>query len=452
MKVLKSKKKMFLYACSAIGVNLLNLMVGSFLCSALLTGGFGESAIPNQTFEGRDLVIGGTWAAFVLIAKIIDGVIDIPMATLTDNLKSRWGRRRPTILLGLAVLTASYLAFALYTPQPGGATLLNTVYYGIVLCLFYSSYTLTMVSYYATFTEIVDNENDRNFISNVKSVCDIVYFIIGYVLVGILLKGINIRYVSLIVLPLVLFMLVPMFLIKEPSTKNGIIREDGAREETVNLFKSIAYTLKNKDFICWMVVYFFLTFGVQLYLGGINEYFSFTGMSMMYVMVAAFAPVPLTLILYNRLIKKKGFRFAIQYVLLIFALSMALLFATAFIPDETVKTVLSIFGGLVCSFAVGAIFSVAYSIPSQLAADDEKKTGISHSAMYFAVQGLFAGIASGMAGGVVLVALKEFQVINYMTLISSIACVVAFAFTYILPQSIIDLGKESKNTTDTEEK
>ena len=91
MKLLKSKGKMFLYACSAIGVNLLNLMVGSFLCSALLVGGFGTDAIANQTFEGRDLVVAGGWAAFVLVAKIIDGVIDIPMATFTDNLRSRWG-------------------------------------------------------------------------------------------------------------------------------------------------------------------------------------------------------------------------------------------------------------------------------------------------------------------------------------------------------------------------
>lgn len=326
MKLLKSKWKMFLYACSAIGVNLLNLMVGSFLCSALLVGGFGTNAIANQTFEGKDLVVAGGWAAFVLVAKIIDGVIDIPMATFTDNLRSKWGRRRPTILIGLIILIFSYAAFALFTPNTAGVSWLNTVYYGITLCIFYCSYTLTMVSYYATFTEIVDNEQDRNFISNVKSVCDIVYFIIGYVVVGLILKGLNIRYVALVVLPLVLFMLIPLFMIKEQSTENGVIRENGEKEETVNLFKSILYTLKNKDFICWMVVYFFLTFGVQLYLGGINEYFSYTGMSMMLVMIAAFAPVPATLFLYNGIIRKKGFRFAIQYVLLIFALSMAALF------------------------------------------------------------------------------------------------------------------------------
>ena len=440
MKILKNKGKMFLYACSAIGVNFLNLLMGSYLCSALLIGGFGADAIANQTFAGKDLVVASVWAVFVLVAKIIDGVIDIPMAALTDNLKSKWGRRRPTIFVGLILLIASFVSFTLIAPQ-NEATLVNTIYYGIILCVFYCSYTLTMVSYYATFTEIVDNEQDRNFISNVKSVCDIVYFIIGYVIVGLLLKGMNIRLVAMIMLPLVLFMLIPLFMIKEPSTKNGNFQA----QESVNLIKSIGYTLKNKDFICWMVVYSFLTFGVQLYLGGINEYFSYTGMSMMLVMVAAFAPVPFTLMIYNYIIKKRGFRFAIQYVLLIFALSMAMLFGVAFVQNHTIKNICAILGGFICSFAVGAIFSVAYSIPSQLAADDEKRTGISHSAMYFAVQGLFSGIASGLATGIVLVALKRTDSITYMTLISAIACVIAFAFTYILPQSIVQLGREKKD-------
>ena len=76
MNVLRSRKKMFLYACSAIGVNLLNIIMGSYLCSALLVGGFGADAIKNQTFEGIDLVIPALWAAFALVAKIIDGVIE----------------------------------------------------------------------------------------------------------------------------------------------------------------------------------------------------------------------------------------------------------------------------------------------------------------------------------------------------------------------------------------
>jgi MFS family permease len=160
------------------------------------------------------------------------------------------------------------------------------------------------------------------------------------------------------------------------------------------------------------------------------------------VMACSFAPVPFTLILYNKLIKKKGFRFAFQYVLLVFSLGMCMLYGFSYLPAGTLRTLLGVLSGIVCSFAVGALFSVAYSIPSQLASEDEKRTGISHSAMYFAVQGLFAGVASGLGTYVVLTILKTNNVVELLTLISAIGCLVAFALTYILPKSIVELGKE----------
>ncbi|MBR6406413.1 MAG: MFS transporter [Lachnospiraceae bacterium] len=456
MKKLTKRPQMLLYAISGMGVNMLNLMMGSYICSALLVGGFGEKAIPYQTYTGHDLVIAGVWAVFVLVAKILDGIIDIPMASFTDRLKSRFGRRRPSLVIGLVPMIAAYLLFMLI-PDKSGASLVNTIYYGVMLCIFYSFYTLTMVTYYATFTEIVDNVQDRTFISNVKSVCDIVYFILGYVAVRALLNGINIRPVALMVLPIVLTMLIPLFMIKEKSSlpediekRRAAGEEEADSEEplrTVGLVKSLIATFKNRAFIIWMFVYSLMTFGVQLFLGGINEYFSYVGMNMIFVMMSAFAPVPFTLLIYNRLMKKHGFGFSFRYTLLMFALGMLSMFGVSFLPQGTLKTVLSIVAGLLSSFAIGSLFAVAYSVPAELAAEEEKKTGISNSAMYFAVQGLFSGVAAGIGTGVVLTALKGKEgqnsgAIVYMTLISAIAMLVGFLLTYILPRSIVKMGKE----------
>ena len=446
MKVLKNRGQMFVYALSAFGVNLLNLIMGSYLCSALLVGDFPAKSIPYHTFEGKDLVVAGAWAVFGIIAKIIDGIIDIPMASFTDNLRSKFGRRRPAILMGMIPMILAYVLF-LVVPNPSGVSWLNTIYFFVMLCIFYSSYTLTMVTYYSTFTEIVDNEHDRNFISNVKSVCDIVYFVVGYVVVAMMLKGINIRWVALMLLPLVLTMMIPMFMIKEPSTLNGL----SGGEKSVNLIKSLGYTFKNKDFIIWMVVYAFMTFGIQLFLGGINEYFEATGMSMMLVMSASFAPVPATLVLYNHIIKKKGFRFGFQYSMILFAVGSLSMFGVSFLEASTMRTVLAVLSGLICSFSVGSMFAVAYSIPSQLAADDEKRTGISHSAMYFAVQGLFSGVATGIGGFAVLTLLKQTHHSNLITLITAIAWMIAFALAFILPKSIVNLGKV-ENKENSKEK
>ena len=457
MKKLTKKWQILLYATSGLGINMLNLMMNSYLCSALLVGGFGEAAVPFQTFAQRDLVLNDPllhlrsltlWGLFVLIAKIVDGVIDVPMAAFTDALRSRWGRRRPSLLIGLVPLLLSYLLF-LVIPQPG-ATLLNTLYYGVVLCVFYTSYTLTMVTYYATYTEIVDSTDARNLMSNAKSVFDIFYFILGYVGVRALLNGINIRPVALMVLPLSMTMLIPLFMIKEPSSLDGRAGgEEGLR--TVDLISSLRYTFRNRPFIIWMLVYSFMTFGVQLFLGGINEYFSYVGMSMILVMIAAFAPVPFTLILYNRILTRRGFGYAFRYALLTFSLGMICMFAVSRLGQGTVKTVLSIVTGLMSSLAIGALFAVAYSVPSQLAAEEEGKTGVSNSAMYFAVQGLFAGVASGIGTGLVLNALKGTEsaasgAIRFMTLIAAAGTLLSFVLTYTLPRSMAELGKEEKES------
>ena len=438
MRRLKSKRQMLLYAISGMGVNMLNLMMGSYLCSALIASGFGEDAIAHQTFAQKDLVIAAVWAVFGLAAKIIDGIIDVPMASLTDNLRSRWGRRRPALMLGFVPMVAAYLLF-LIVPNDG-ATLWNTIYYGVVLCVFYSFYTLTMVTYYATFTEIVETERERSFISNVKSVCDIVYFILGYVGVRAMLNGLNIRTAALIVLPLSLTMMIPMFMIHEPSTLSGA----GEKTETVGIFKSLRCTFRNKTFILWMIVYAFMTFGVQLFLSGINEYFSKAGMSMIFVMIAAFLPVPLTLMLFNKIQRRWGFGVAFVYALVTFSVGMLAMFGVSFLPAGTAKTVISILCGLICSLAVGALFAVAYSIPSELAAQEEKKTGVANSAMYFAVQGLFSGVATGIGASVVLTALKDTDTVIYLTAVSALGTLVAAVLMPKLPKSLKLLGKEKK--------
>ena len=112
------------------------------------------------------------------------------------------------------------------------------------------------------------------------------------------------------------------------------------------------------------------------------------------------------------------------------------------LPAGTLKTILAIVTGLISSFGIGAMFSVAYSVPSQLAAEEEKRTGISNAAMYFAVQGLFAGVASGIGGQAVLTMMKTNNVVKYMTLVCAIAVLVAFVLSFMLPKSVTLMGKK----------
>ena len=406
MQKLTKKKHLLLYGCSALGVNMMNLMVGSYLCSALLTGGFGEH-LESWTYLGVDLVIPAIWSILIVASKVLDGLIDLPFASFTDRLKTRWGRRRPSLLIGFVPMLIAYLLFLI--PINPHASLANTFWFGGLLCVFYAFYTLTMLTFYATFAEVCGNESDMLFLSNVKSVCDVIYFSLGYALI---------------------------------PDADGIPTERG-----LTLRESLSCSFRNKSFIFWMLTASVTDIGLQLFLGGINELFSSTGLNMTVVMASSFAPVPFTILLYNKIVKKYGLGIGYRYVLTIFSVGMMIMYIcniNSHRLTELQLTLVALLGGILVSFAIGAFFSVTYTVPSHLARLEYEASGKSVSSMYFAVDGLFEGIAAGIATGPILVFLKGTQGntrISWLPIVVAGACMTAFLMSLLFPKSISGMGK-----------
>ena len=465
-----SKLQLTWYGIAGIGPNMLNLMVGSYLCDALMTEGFSKN-IENWTYLNKTLVVAAIWSIFVLIAKVIDGVIDIPLGSWTDRLKTKWGKRRPSLLVGIVLMTLSYFMF-LIVPNKEGASVFNTIWFGFWLAAFYSFYTLTMVTYYATFGEVTKNEVDRVYLSNVKSTVDIIYFVLGYALIPMMVGNFNIRFLAIVSFGLMASMIIPFVLLKERSSLDQDVilykaehpeDEEAQKEVEPGMVESLKYTFKNKDFILWMVIYAALQFGLSMYLTGFNVYYSgtmgFEGFKVTLCNIAGFGPVPFTLILYNFISKKKGFRFAFRYSLIMFSIGMLIgvFCRPSIIANDTVRLAVSMGASFICSFGIGAFFSVSYVIPSQIAVDEKKKTGVSHPAMYFAVQGLFSAGISAIATGLIWVNVKtipasESFFLNpnggsgLLFLFVAIGCILACVLTVFLPKSLCNVGKEKKET------
>lgn len=463
MQKITSRKKLFLYGCSGLGVNMLNLIMSSYLCSALRVGGFDEH-IESWTYLSKDLVVPIVWSVMILAAKILDGVIDIPLSSFTDRLRTRWGRRRPSIVIGYVPMIVAYLLFLIV---PSSNNLINTIWFGVLLCIYFTFYTLTMLTYYATFAEVTQNQSDTVFLSNIKSICDVIYFSLGYALIPVFISlGVNIRYVALIFLPLSLLMIIPLFLLKEKSTKqkdtstapteeNTDVTSDTEQTATADaeqlpplkLGTAIAQSFKNKTFLYWMLTAAVMNVGLQLFLGGINELFSSSGVNQAIVMATSFAPVPFTILLYNKMVKKFGLGAAFKYILAMFSVGMLIMFVSGTFSDslsKTMLTLIAILGGIFASFAIGGFFSVSYTVPSHLAQLEYETKGISVSSMYFAVEGLIEGIAAGIATGPILNLLKgsdKVTYISYLPIVVAAACMVAFGMSFAFPKSISKLGQ-----------
>lgn len=466
MKHLK-KKQLPLFAIAGFGPNLLNTIIAIYLVDALQKTGFVVNS-EYWTFADKTIVAVGLFSVLKFISQVVDGIIDVPFAALTDNLKSKWGKRRPVILGGLIPLILSYVAFCFPISMQENSVA-NAIYCGLLLLIFYSAYTMTMVTYYGTYSEVTESDADRFYLSDWKAFIDTIQYALAYALIPVFIGfGVNIKTIGLLCAPLALTMLIALFQIKENSTIPGAPKKypdaPGADEEEIPIFQSIKLTFQNKNFIAWVIVLAIFFFGLQMFLSGQNVLASgpmgLNGWQTAIVNSAAFAPVPLMLILYRAVMKKHGFRFAFQTALIAFGVAM-LTFAVAYVewfPGDNmtyVRLAIAATGATIGSYGIGAFFAAPYLVPSQLAAVEQKQTGKSHPSMYFAVQGLFTAGVGALSTGLIWPNLRNITMgentvfgAHLMTYISAAACFLAVIAAIFMPKMYTQLGRKGVEIGD----
>ncbi len=142
---------------------------------------------------------------------------------------------------------------------------------------------------------------------------------------------------------------------------------------------------------------------------------------------AAFAPVPIMLLLFNWLSKKKGAKWAFRLALLVFALAM-LIFPLGWtrlgLPISPI--IVGIIAGVIASFSIGVFFTIPYAFPAQIAATDAKETGRDRAGMFFAVQGVINQFMGSLAGSVLALLLGWQLGVVFIGPIVALTCIIAF--------------------------
>lgn len=457
------RRQLPLYALAGFGPNLLNTIITIYLVDALQIVGFGENA-EFWTFANKTIIAVGLFSILKFASQLVDGIIDVPFAALTDNLKSRWGKRRPVIFCGLIVMLITYLLFCFPVSKAENSTA-NSVYFGLLLLVFYSAYTLSFVTYYGSYADVTECEKDRFYLSNWKAFIDTVQYALAYALIPVFIgMGNNIRIIALLAAPLALTLLIAVLMLKERSTLPEDVAkykaehpedEEVKREEDIPVMESIRLTVKNRDFMWWLLLLGFFFFGLQMFLSGQNVLASgpmgLNGWQIAIINTAAFAPVPLMLVIYRAVMKKKGFRFAFQTALLSFAAAM-LTFSfdyVLWIDSVTVRLIIGAIGGTIGSYGIGAFFAAPYLVPSQAAAAEREASGKNHSSMYFAVQGLVTAAVGAVSTGLVWPNLRNITLggntffgAHLMPYLAALFCVIAYLVAFRMPKSYNELGRE----------
>jgi GPH family glycoside/pentoside/hexuronide:cation symporter len=390
------------------------------------------------------------YAVGMFVARLLDGVIDIPIATWTDNMKSKWGRRRPLMVLGL-IPTAVTFILLWYPPITGNSLGVNghwgnAAYVAILSSLFFFFYTLIVVPYLAALSEIVPDENSRVRVASWQTFFNTAGYVLAFVVAPILFDQFGIRATAWLLLPSIVSFVGPLLVIKEsptniPQAAEGAKKELG--EGDIPLWQSVRMTLANRTFRIYILSLATFFFGLQFFLGGIAfmalDMMGLTQSQLGTMNAAAFAPVPVMLLIFNYLTKVKGSKWAFRLALIVFAVVM-LSFPLAWTRFDLPLSpyLIGIVLGAIASFSIGVFFTIPYAFPAQIASVEAGETGKDRAGMYFAVQGLINQFVGSLAGSILALLLTWKYGVVMVGPVAALACILAFFFIKPYP-----LGKPS---------
>lgn len=231
-----TKGQIITYALPAFPASLLLITVAIFL--------------PN--FYTDDLgVTAGMLSWVFLIGRFWDAITDPAMGYISDNTKSRWGRRRPYLIVAaLPIWLAFYL---IWSPDPSLSPTMLFVYLLVCYLSLYTFWTVFYVPYHSLGMELTSDYNERTRLFAVRQVFYVLGTVAGMLLPIYLAKKMGSRLEGYSVFALfaggivVLVLVVAFWRLRE--------RTDIQRPESYPFFHGLKITFRNKAFIILVATY-----------------------------------------------------------------------------------------------------------------------------------------------------------------------------------------------------
>ena len=131
---------------------------------------FGAGMLGNQMFPaalaifmvvlvqglGMDPML---WGILFFLPRLVDALTDAIMGFVTDNTRSRWGRRRPYIFAGAIIAGVSYIV--MWQIDPENSEIFNFTYFLLTSMVFYLGLTIFSTPYVAMGYEMSNDFHER---------------------------------------------------------------------------------------------------------------------------------------------------------------------------------------------------------------------------------------------------------------------------------------------------
>ncbi|MGH2537522.1 MAG: MFS transporter [Candidatus Promineifilaceae bacterium] len=341
----------------------------------------------------------------LLLGRLWDSVNDPLIGILTDRTRTRWGRRRPFLLLAAVPFGLAFLL--LFVAPPLESQLALTLYFSVVAILFDTCYTLINVPYTAMLAELSPDYDERSSLAGWRVAIAILaalavaagFEFLAEDVIGRgnqaelgLTPALRLGYgisaglwgISLIITPLILFVK-----LREPD-------RPPPERGPLHFGRTLREVMANRPFRLAASMYLLSFFTVDMVVAVIAWYLiyyigvrpGFDNLILGIVLGLAFVSMPVTVRLMRRFGKRETFIASM-------ALFVVLLVIISAIPPGAENAILAV--ALFAGLGYGAANVIPWAMVADVVEVDELQTGKRREGVYAGYLVFFRKLASGLA-------------------------------------------------------
>lgn len=350
----------------------------------------------------------------VMIGRIWDALMDPLVGYLSDNTRSRWGRRRPYLFWGSFLL---FIMMVIFFVKPDGQSQQWLFWWAVLTySALFTCYTLVNIPYSALTPELARDYNNRTELNGYRMSFAIVGTLIAagaaLPLVEVFSRKTLVNGVVTITdkspgflalgiifgLIMVLAALTTFFSVREP--KHPDQKQTGA-----SALKNYLSVFKNGPYLLILFPWVLNITGVTVLSGMMIYYFKYfhkaelmTTVALLVLLLTAIVTIPLWVLISSKIGKK------IAYILGMLIVAVVVMVIYIFGKQMGMPFLIACMAFLGVGFATGYVFP--WSIVPDTMDYDFVKTGIRKEGVYYGIWTFFSKIGQALAGLIIGVALQ----------------------------------------------